>query len=365
MSAIFPKLEGLDSLARRDGVDIRPTLVRVLTDLYVQKPAHTAEEERHYTELVLRLIDSVDLATRVAVAKKIADYAGAPPAVARRLARDAIEVAEPVLRNSGVLIERRSCRDRPRFRPGPRRDHRGARDREAASSGRSPRRRKAPRMDRPARDDREIGIAELFFSADPPARRMLLTSLGNADTEAPQSVQPLETIRALEAAALGRDRVGFTTLIESALSLTRAQAERFVHDQSGEPLLVAAKALAMPPVVLQRVLMFIDPAIGESVARVFDLAAFYERMSADAAHKIIDSVRGREPVRARKPAAPSDVLRRRDGTVAPCERDAPRRRVRNAGARARRAGQELSARCDRGSAAPARSSTSTIHRSGS
>ena len=103
MSAIFPKLEGLDSLARRDGVDIRPTLVRVLTDLYVQKPAHTAEEERHYTELVLRLIDSVDLATRVAVARKIADYAGAPPAVARRLARDAIEVAEPVLRNSGVL----------------------------------------------------------------------------------------------------------------------------------------------------------------------------------------------------------------------------------------------------------------------
>ena len=130
---------------------------------------------------------------------------------------------------------------------------------------------------------------------------MLLMSLGNADTEAPQSVQPLETIRALEAAALGRDRVGFTTLIESALSLTPAQAERFVHDQSGEPLLVAAKALAMPPVVLQRVLMFIDPAIGESVARVFDLAAFYERMSADAAHKIIDSVRGREPVRARKP----------------------------------------------------------------
>ena len=37
MSAIFPKLEGLDSLARRDGVDIQPTLLRVLTDLYVQK----------------------------------------------------------------------------------------------------------------------------------------------------------------------------------------------------------------------------------------------------------------------------------------------------------------------------------------
>src|SRR3982751_3005023 len=84
---MFPKLEGLDSLARRDGVDIRPTLIRVLTDLYVQKSAHNSEEERHYTELVLRLIDSVDLATRVTIAKKLGAYAGAPPAVARRLAR--------------------------------------------------------------------------------------------------------------------------------------------------------------------------------------------------------------------------------------------------------------------------------------
>src|SRR5437588_11486279 len=103
MSAMFPKLEGLDSLARRDGVDIRPTLVRVLTDLYVQKPAHGAEEERHYTELALRLIDSVDLATRATIAKKLSAYAGAPPAVARRLARDVIEVAEPILRHSRAL----------------------------------------------------------------------------------------------------------------------------------------------------------------------------------------------------------------------------------------------------------------------
>ena len=71
MSSMFAKLEGLDSLARRDGVDIRPTLVRVLTDLYVQKPSHSAEEERHYTELALRLIDSVDLATRMTIAKKL------------------------------------------------------------------------------------------------------------------------------------------------------------------------------------------------------------------------------------------------------------------------------------------------------
>jgi hypothetical protein len=301
VSAMFPKLEGLDSLARRDGVDIRPTLVRVLTDLYVQKPSHTAEEERHYVELVLRLIDSVDLPSRAAVARKIAAYRNAPPAVARRLARDAIEVAEPILKDCDVLTKG---------------DHDAiVRDFGAAHEAAIRSRRQKPEpavSSRPVRGEPErrvetrlessdIAMAELFFSADPAARRTLLASLGDRDSETPQSVQPLETIRALEQAALSRDPAEFARLLEGALSLTPAQAERIVHDPSGEPLLVAAKALAMPPVVLQRVLMFIDPAIGESVQRVFDLAGFYERLSMDAAHKVIDSMRGREPTRARTP----------------------------------------------------------------
>lgn len=306
MSAMFSKLEGLDSLARRDGVDIRPTLVRVLTDLYVQKPAHTAEEERHYTELVLRLIDSVDVGTRITVAGKLGTYASAPPAVVRRLARDVIEVAEPVLRRSQVLTAAEL--------------HAVVRDfgasHAAVIAAREPATRDSAspaaghpqtvvveptRRDQPV-DASEIELAELFFSSDPQERRILLMSLGSVDTETPQSVRPDETIRALEAAALGRDRAGFTKLLEGALGLSREQATRVVTDPSGEPLLIAAKAIAMPSVVLQRVLMFIDPAIGESVARVFELASLYERVSADAAHKIIASLRGREPARVRRPA---------------------------------------------------------------
>jgi len=45
-----PNLDGLDDLARQRGVDTRPTLARVLTDLYVQKPAHTLDEETHRSE---------------------------------------------------------------------------------------------------------------------------------------------------------------------------------------------------------------------------------------------------------------------------------------------------------------------------
>jgi hypothetical protein len=296
--SIFPKLDGL---ARRDGVDIRPTLVRVLTDLYVQRPSHTSEEERHYTELVLRLIDSVDLPTRVTVARKIANYAGSPPAIARRLARDVIEVADPILRRSQVLTAAELDAVARDF---------GAKHAAAIISRREPQvaapaveqaAPPAPIMPDRAIYDVDLGLAELFFSADPAERRMLLTSLGSADSERTPRFQPVETNRALETAALARDRIGFAQTLENALGIAHEQAERIVADPSGEAVLIAAKALAMPSVMLQRILLFINPAIGESVQRVFDLASLYERMSADAAHKIVASLRGTEQSRTRRP----------------------------------------------------------------
>src|SRR3954469_3327264 len=90
----LPGLEGLLGLARRDRVDIRATLLRVLTDIYVQVPSHSPREKRQYTEQALRLINSADVPTRLAVAKRLASYAAAPRAVIERLARDVAEVAE-------------------------------------------------------------------------------------------------------------------------------------------------------------------------------------------------------------------------------------------------------------------------------
>src|SRR5262245_61524347 len=92
----LPGLEGLMSLARRDGVDIRATLLRVLTDTYVQVAVHSSQEERQYTEQVLRLLASADVPTRSTVAKRLAPYAQAPRVIIERLARDLVEVAEPV-----------------------------------------------------------------------------------------------------------------------------------------------------------------------------------------------------------------------------------------------------------------------------
>src|ERR1700684_306229 len=89
-------LENLTHFGLRAGVDMRPTLIRVLTDLYVQKLTHTPDEERHFTELALRLLDAVDVATRRAVAGRVARHLARPLRVIERLAGDLPEIAAVV-----------------------------------------------------------------------------------------------------------------------------------------------------------------------------------------------------------------------------------------------------------------------------
>jgi hypothetical protein len=95
-------LNGLADIGLRSGVDMRPTLIRVLTDLYVQKLTHTADEERHYAELALRLLDGVDVATRAAVAARLAKHLSPPVRVIQYLVNDLPEIAAP-LRGHSLL----------------------------------------------------------------------------------------------------------------------------------------------------------------------------------------------------------------------------------------------------------------------
>src|ERR1700746_1348902 len=82
---LFPGFDGLMTLSRREGVDIRPSLLRVLTDLYVQASVHSEEETQQFVELTSRLIDQVDDATRAAVRARLAIYPGTPVEVLRKL----------------------------------------------------------------------------------------------------------------------------------------------------------------------------------------------------------------------------------------------------------------------------------------
>lgn len=238
-SSAYPALDGLFDLACREGVDIRPTLLRVLTDLYVQKPVHTTDEEAQYVELAGRLIEAADAATRRAVAARLSGYPAAPRAILRRLAGAATPAAAAAP-------------------PGP------------AKSA-------------------QPDLAELFFGANVEERRLILINLDLVADNAARRPAPAngDVIHRLESAALQRNTIEFTYTLEGALGVPHVLAERIARDYSGEPIVVAAKALGMPAPVLQRILLFLNPVIGQSVARVYDLARLYDEITLAAAQRML------------------------------------------------------------------------------
>jgi hypothetical protein len=262
-SAAYSPLDGLVDLACRDGVDVRPTLLRVLTDLYVQRPAHSAEEETQYVELALGLIDTVDDATRKAVAARLAAYPAAPAAVAARLGQPAATAPAP---------------------------------------------REPPASPPPAAGD---DLATIFFGASPEERRLILThlDLATGPTAAPLLPVARVTLQEIETAVFQRKNAEVVSLLHRALGIDQETAVRIVQDESGEPMVVAAKTLGMPAPMLQRVLLFLNPAVGQSVRRVYDLADLFDTLSPAAAGRMLAIWRGARPSaepRARpasKPAA--------------------------------------------------------------
>jgi hypothetical protein len=255
-SSAYSPLDGLVDLACRDGVEIRPTLLRVLTDLYVQKSSHRVEEEAQYVELSLRLIGAVDAATRSAVSATLSTYANAPVAVLRRLIELAVE----------------------------------------------PTRRGEPAAAPPKANARQRDMAEEFFIANAGDRYLILTNLVATEQPVPRRPAPIfsEVIRRLETAALQRNPGEFARMLERALDIGMAIADRVTRDNSGEPLLVAAKALGMPSSIFQRILMFLNPTIGRSVERVFELSRLYDEIQPVAAEHMVAI--WRESAARRRPA---------------------------------------------------------------
>jgi hypothetical protein len=253
----IPNLSGLTELANRGGVDIKPTLLRVMTDLYMQKPVHTIEEEQHFTMLAKRLIHQVDATARATVAAKLAEYPGAPREVLEYLAGGQ---TNPKAQAGTNELERTPASTAP--------------------VNTSP-------ANKPAATLAEL--SELFLSSDSEARRMILLHLEYADLPPaqPMAANAAEFVQRLETAALMHNGEAFAQELERALGIERTMARRLVDDESGEPILAVAHALAMPADVLQRVLLCLNPAVGHSVLRVYELSKLYEELDPQSATRLI------------------------------------------------------------------------------
>lgn len=273
MTTTPPLLSGLDglmSLSRREGVDIRPTLLRVLTDLYVQAPSHTDDEARQFIELASRLIDEVDDATRAAVRARLSIYPQTPTVIAEQLGIAAREEARPTPLAQPIIEPARAA---------------DVDNDDAALPA-------APLLMLP---NDAMQISEMFFAADSAKRAAILFHLADAPLKTASRIpasRAAQAIQILEMSAFAVDTENFTLELADALILPTRVAAQVVDDSGGEPLACALKALGMSSAAFQRVLLFLNPEVGASVTTVYRLSRLYDQMSERAALVLLAAWRG-------------------------------------------------------------------------
>lgn len=271
---LFPGFDGLMTLSRREGIDIRPTLLRVLTDLYVQSPVHSADEERQFVELTSRLIDEVDDGTRAAVRARLSIYPNTPRPILQRLALHPLGAEQP------VPLARRIETVRPATPAAVIRTQTEAQQRAS---------------NLPMQPDDAAQVSTMFFAASSSERALILHNLAETPLKpAPRIYSPnaQRAIETLEKSAFAVDAEAFTREIGEVLILPAATARQVVNDPGGEPLACALKALGMPSPAFQRVIMFLDPALGASVSRVYRLSRLYDGLRERAALILLAAWRG-------------------------------------------------------------------------
>jgi hypothetical protein len=277
---MFPGFDGLMMLSRHEGVDIRPTLLRVLTDLYVQTTAHTVDEERQFIELTSRLIDEVDDATRAAVRARLSIYSQTPQQIA-----DKLELTRP-----GQPAAVSSPHAAPTVSP---------------TSGLSSTRPSEPAQASPLsmQPNEAAELNGMFFAADGSERTQILRNLDATPLKPAARIDPQRAARscaALERMALEADMLGFTEDLGRILILPTRMAQQIVGDPSGEPLACAMRALGMSVEAFERVLLFLDPELGASVTRVYRLSRLYETLNERVALILLAAWRG--SIAARSPS---------------------------------------------------------------
>ena len=205
------------TLSRREGVDIRPTLLRVLTDLYVQTSAHSAEEERQFVELTSRLIDQVDDATRASVRARLSIYPATPAEIMHKLG---LKPAIP-----GQRMPTAAAIPAAPLAAVPVKPPTEAQLRMASNLSMQP------------KDAAEIN--EMFSRASASERALILHNLQDTPLRASARIPAARARRAietLEMAAFASDVENFTLELGETLILPARVAAQVVGDPGGEPL---------------------------------------------------------------------------------------------------------------------------------
>lgn len=322
-------LEDLTRLGRRDDIDSAVLILRVLSDLFAARPYHAPEEVRQFEEIVNGLIDKVDDASAARLAERLAEHPHVPARLLDRLSARTPAAAAAILARCRTIeptriaaiaawgpaelaaaIAARSDLDSALVDTLAARPEReillALANNEHATIPRTIFRQLAQR----GRDDSDLARAlltrgdpaesmPLFLHANHDERANILAAalrqdLGRALASLRHDAQPCdaETVKELEQAAFKADKLRFAKALDETLDLGLPAARRIVEDHGIEPLAITLAALSLEHESLARILLFLDPAIGHSVARFDQALKLAETFPVATARRLLGAMTG-------------------------------------------------------------------------
>jgi uncharacterized protein (DUF2336 family) len=330
-----PELQGLVAIAREQGLDMKPILLRVLTDLYVAADHHTADEVTQFEDIAGTLAGQVDRDAALIAACKLAAYPATPMAVGEAFVARGDDAARIILADAAwlprtVVLAQAATGDRVLAAAV------AARTDVDPALGRLLLARRDPLIDTTLAANTTVALAEdvkqellaraceeeaiasallsrtvlagtdravLFLRADKAGRRAIIDEMETVALTSGRSRQtraaPPEIATGLETAAMSGDESAFVSLLALGLGSHPAKVRRLVDDRTGEALAVALVALGISDEVMTRIFMFRDPLIGHSTQKLFGLIDLARRVSWAAAHLITMALLGLAPREAR------------------------------------------------------------------
>jgi uncharacterized protein (DUF2336 family) len=323
-----PSLDALMAMARQEGLDMKPVLLRVLTDMFIATGAHSRDEEAQFEEIASTLVRQVDSDTAAIVACKLAEYRHTPASVGEALVARGDDASRIILADAAwlprrivtsqalvgerllaaavaarpdldadlmaILLERRD----PIFDvtlaanlsvtlPRPVLDEILARGRHDAAIARA-------LLFRPDLSASERCV--LFLHADRADRTRIIEEAEQFVAMSGRNRQrrsaPVDLVVTLETAAMVNDAESFASLLGLSLGVSADTVAPLIADRSGEALALAYAALGIDDEAATRLFMFRDPLVGHSTERVFALTNLVRRVSFAAAEKIVHAVLG-------------------------------------------------------------------------
>jgi uncharacterized protein (DUF2336 family) len=311
---MFSRIESIDRLSDEEGHDPRSTLLRVVTDMFVESPSGlTLSDLERYADLALPLLDVADTPTRLSVAARLCAFADTPARVMERLLLDSDpQVVDEVIRRSCQISRQELLslclqgRDRHVVAVARRHDLDAAMVRVMAQhenmdvvstllgNNNAPLDSDVTRLlvSRAAShpvlaelllrrtDVPCLWLAALYAQGDNNARARLRDKVGEESGQ-PELPIPVNSFEALHKAAVKRDKEGLSLALARMLRLDPAGMEAIFNEKSGELLAMALVAAGCEPSSIADVMRF--AAIrndDQSIEKAMEIAMGTSRKSA-------------------------------------------------------------------------------------